>query len=84
MKTVKEVSRLTGISIRTLHHYDAIDLLKPTQVTESGYRMYDDAALEKLYMILVFRELRLSLHEIKTFWMRRTMTEIGCWNNKLH
>ena len=65
MKTVKEVSRLTGISIRTLHHYDAIDLLKPTQVTESGYRMYDDAALEKLYMILVFRELGLSLHEIK-------------------
>lgn len=65
MKTVKEVSRLTGISIRTLHHYDAIDLLKPTQVTESGYRMYDNAALEKLYMILVFRELGLSLHEIK-------------------
>ena len=64
MKTVKEVSKLTGISIRALHHYDAIDLLKPTQVTVAGYRLYDGAAIEKLYMILVFRELGLSLKEI--------------------
>ena len=63
MKTVKEVSQLAGVSIRTLHHYDAIGLLKPTQITESGYRLYDDAAIEKLYMILVFRELGLSLKE---------------------
>ncbi len=64
MKTVKEVSQFTGVSVRTLHHYDAIDLLKPTQVTGAGYRLYDDAALEKLYMILVFRELGLSLKDI--------------------
>ena len=64
MKTVKEVSKLAGVSVRALHHYDAIDLLKPTQVTEAGYRLYDDMALEKLYMILVFRELGLSLKEI--------------------
>ena len=64
MKTVKEVSRLTGVSVRTLHHYDAIGLLKPTQVTEAGYRLYDDVAIERLYMILVFRELGLSLKEI--------------------
>ena len=64
MKSVKEVSHLTGISIRALHHYDAIDLLKPTKITEAGYRLYDDAALEKLYMILIFRELGLSLKEI--------------------
>ena len=64
MKTVKEVSKLTGVSIRALHQYDTIDLLKPTQVTEAGYRLYDDTALEKLYMILVFRELGLSLKEI--------------------
>ena len=64
MNTVKEVSKLTGVSIRALHHYDAIGLLKPTQVTEAGYRLYDDAALEKLSMILVFRELGLSLKEI--------------------
>ena len=42
MKTVKEVSRITGVSVRTLHHYDAIGLLKPTAVTEAGYRLYDD------------------------------------------
>jgi DNA-binding transcriptional MerR regulator len=64
MKTVKEVRELTGISARALHHYDAIGLLKPTDVTEAGYRLYDDAALERLYMILVFRELGLSLKEI--------------------
>lgn len=64
MKTVKEVSMLTGISVRTLHHYNTINLLKPTRVTEAGYRLYDDTALEKLYMILVFRELGLSLKEI--------------------
>ena len=64
MKTVKEVRKLTGISARTLHHYDSIGLLKPTQVTEAGYRLYDDAALEQLYMILVFRELGLPLKEI--------------------
>ena len=64
MKTVKEVSDLTGVSVRALHHYDTIDLLKPTQVTEAGYRLYDDASIEKLYMILVFRELGLRLQEI--------------------
>ena len=64
MKTVKYVSKLTGVSIRALHYYDTIGLLKPAQVTESGYRLYDDTALEKLYMILVFRELGLTLKEI--------------------
>lgn len=64
MKTVKEVSRATGVSVRTLHHYDAVGLLKPSCVTAAGYRLYDDAALERLYRILVFRELGLSLKEI--------------------
>ena len=53
MKTVKEVSRLTGVSVRTLHHYDAIGLLRPSQISPAGYRLYDDEALEKLSMILV-------------------------------
>ena len=64
MNTVTQVSRLTGISVRALHHYDAIGLLKPTQVTEAGYRLYDESALERLYLILLFRELGLSLKEI--------------------
>lgn len=65
MRTVKEVSELTGVSIRTLHHYDEIGLLKPTSVTEAGYRLYDDAALERLHTILLFRELEFPLKEIK-------------------
>ena len=66
MKTVKEISRLTGISVRTLHYYDEINLLKPTQITNAGYRLYDDTALERLHSILLFRELKFPLKEIKT------------------
>lgn len=65
MRTVKEVSRLTGVSVRTLHHYDAIGLLKPTEVTGAGYRLYDDTALGRLQSILLFRELQFPLKEIK-------------------
>ena len=66
MKTVKEVSKLTGVSVRALHHYDAIGLLKPSQVTQAGYRLYDDTALQRLQTILLFRELQFPLREIKT------------------
>lgn len=66
MRTVKEVSKLTGVSVRTLHYYDAIGLLKPAKVTEAGYRMYDDTSLIRLQNILLFRELKFSLKEIKT------------------
>ena len=65
MRTVKEVSKLTGVSVRTLHYYDTIDLLKPTQVTSAGYRLYDDAALKRLQNILLFRELQFPLKEIR-------------------
>ena len=65
MKTVKEVSRITGVSVRTLHHYDAIGLLKPSRITDSGYRLYDDTALQRLQVILFFRELEFPLQEIK-------------------
>ncbi len=66
MRTVNEVSKITGVSVRTLHHYDAIGLLKPTKVTDAGYRMYDDAAISRLQSILLFRELQFPLKEIKT------------------
>lgn len=65
MKTVNEVSKLTGVSVRTLHHYDEIGLLKPTSMTEAGYRLYDDTALERLQHILLFRELQFPLKDIK-------------------
>lgn len=65
MKTVKEISRITGISVRTLHYYDEIGLLKPTSKSEAGYRLYDDKALERLQQILFFREFDIPLKEIK-------------------
>lgn len=64
MRTVKEVSRLAHISVRTLHYYDAIGLLPPTQITESGYRLYDETALARLQQILLLRELDFPLREI--------------------
>ncbi len=67
MKTVKQAADFSGVSVRTLHHYDAIGLLKPTMVTKAGYRLYDDAAMSRLQSILLFRELRFSLKEIKEF-----------------
>lgn len=65
MRTVKEISDITGISVRTLHYYDEIGLFVPTTCTEAGYRLYDDKALETLQQILFFREFELSLKEIK-------------------
>ena len=65
MRTVKKLSELTGISIRTLHYYDEIDLLKPTECSHTGYRLYDDKALVTLQQILFFREFDMPLKEIK-------------------
>ena len=65
MKTVAQVSQHTGVSIRTLHHYDKIGLLKPTRVTESGYRLYDDTALKRLHSVLLLKELQFPLKEIR-------------------
>lgn len=65
MRTVKEISQLTGISVRTLHYYDEIGLLAPTQKSEGGYRLYDDKALKELQQILFFREFQIPLKEIK-------------------
>ena len=64
MKTVNQIAKQTGVSVRTLHHYDSIGLLKPTQITEAGYRLYDADALERLYLIIVYRELGFSLKKI--------------------
>ena len=65
MMTVSEVSRLTGVSIRTLQYYDKIGLLHPSGHTEAGYRLYDDTALAALQQILLFRELEFPLKDIR-------------------
>ncbi len=65
MMTVNEVSKISGISVRTLHYYDEIGLFPATDVTEAGYRLYDEASLERLQQILLFKTLEFPLKEIK-------------------
>lgn len=62
---INEAARLTGVTIRTLHYYDQIGLLRPETVTETGYRLYGDKDMERLSQILFFRELDFSLAQIK-------------------
>lgn len=64
MRTTSQVAKLTGISVRTLQYYDEINLLNPSQLTSSGYRLYDDEDLKKLQQILFFKELDFKLKEI--------------------
>ncbi|MBR1432187.1 MerR family transcriptional regulator [Ruminococcus sp.] len=71
MMTVKQVSELTGVSIRTLRYYDKIGLLSPSDHTEGGYRLYDDTALERLQQILLFRELEFPLKDIMSIMERK-------------
>ena len=65
MYTVKKLSTLAGVSVRTLHYYDQIGLLKPAKIAENGYRQCDDAALMRLQQILFYRELDFKLKDIK-------------------
>lgn len=65
MKTVTEVSQLTGVSVRTLHYYDEIGLLHPAEVTPAGYRLYGDKEIERLQMILFYRELKFPLQDVQ-------------------
>lgn len=60
---IGEIAEMVGISVRTLHHYDQIGLLKPESVSPAGYRLYSDRDLEKLQQILFFKELDFSLQE---------------------
>lgn len=64
MRTVHELSALAHVSVRTLHHYDAIGLLKPTDLSPGGYRLYDDCAARRLDRILLYRQLGFSLADI--------------------
>lgn len=57
MRTVRQVSDLTGISVRALHYYDEIGLLKPNKITDAGYRLYDDESIKTLQQILFLRRL---------------------------
>ena len=65
MRSISQVAKLTGVSIRALQYYDEIGLLKPSELTPAGYRLYDDNALQTLQQILFFKELGFPLKEIK-------------------
>jgi len=82
MRTVKQVSDLTGISVRTLHYYDEIGLLKPSEITEAGYRLYDDKALEALQQILFFKELELPLKEVKEIMTEPSFDKMKALENQ--
>lgn len=74
---INEVAKLTGVTVRTLHYYDEIDLLKPSKVTEAGYRLYDEKALDMLQQILFFRELNFPLNEIKDIVTSSEFDKVG-------
>lgn len=71
MYTVKQLADLAGVTIRTLHHYDRIGLLKPSSVGGNGYRYYDEPALYRLQQVLFYRELGMPLEEIGRIIARR-------------
>jgi DNA-binding transcriptional MerR regulator len=62
--TVSQVARMAGVSVRALHHYDEIGLLRPSGRSEAGYRLYDQADLERLQQVMFFRALEVPLDEI--------------------
>lgn len=84
MKTVKEVSKLTGVSIRTLHHYHTIGLLPPAQVTEAGYRLYDERSLQRLQTILLLRQLQFPLKQIAQILDAPGFDPIAALDQQIH
>lgn len=82
MRTISQVAELTGISIRTLQYYDEIGLLKPSELTQSGYRLYDDEALQKLQQILFFKELGFQLKEINTILQEPDFDKISAFKQQ--
>ncbi len=82
MRTISQVAELTGISIRTLQYYDEIGLLKPSELTQSSYRLYNDEALQKLQQILFFKELGFKLNEIKEILQKPDFDRIAAFKKQ--
>ena len=72
MFTIKQLSKMAGITPRTLHYYDEIGFLKPSRFGDNGYRFYGDEALLNLQQILLYRELDMPLEAIKKIMGRRS------------
>lgn len=82
MRTISQVAEITGISIRTLQYYDEIGLLKPSELTQSGYRLYDDEALQKLQQILFFKELGFTLKDISEILRKPDFDRIAAFKKQ--
>lgn len=72
---INEVAKLTGVTVRTLHYYDEIGLLTPSEITESGYRLYDETSLADLQQILFLENLIFRWRRFVRLWQIRSMTE---------
>lgn len=82
MRTISQVAELTGVSTRTLQYYDEIGLLKPSELTQSGYRLYNDEALQKLQQILFFKELGFKLKEISEILQKPDFDKIATFKKQ--
>lgn len=82
MMSVSQVTKLTGVSSRTLQYYDEIGLLKPSELTSAGYRLYNDEALQKLQQILFFKELGFKLREINEFISQPDFNKIAAYRKQ--
>ena len=82
MRTISQVADLTSISIRTLQYYDEIGLLKPSELTQSGYRLYNDEALQKLQQILFFKELGFKLKDINEILQKPDFDRIAVFRKQ--
>ncbi len=82
MRTVSQVTKLTGVSARTLQYYDEIGLLKPSELTQAGYRLYDDNALTQLQHILFYKELGFKLKEINEFINQPGFNQIAAFKKQ--
>lgn len=81
--TIGELSRISGVSVRTLRHYDAIGLLRPVSTTEAGYRQYDEASLQRLSLILLFRELKFPLKDIRDMLGRSDFDPVAALDEQI-
>jgi DNA-binding transcriptional MerR regulator len=79
--TVNQLAKMAGVSVRTLHHYDHIGLLKPSSRTAAGYRLYERQDLLRLQQILFFKELDVPLDEIRRIWTIRDSIRCAPCNN---
>ena len=82
MKIVSQVAQITGVSTRTLQYYDEIELLKPSELTSSGYRLYNEESLQKLQQILFFKELGFKLKDIKEILEKPDFDKISAFKKQ--